>query len=161
MTSTFSSEPAQARRFRLPLAAVVGLAAAVLVIVGSAVGPWANVAGELHVAGEIERFQIHGMVGDGVFTLSLSAVAALLILWRILRGRASGFLTGLAVVLLLIAAVIGMLNWADIDHMPGVYVPAKHFHSDARAAWGLLTTTFGAAAGAVAMAYQVWNDELR
>jgi hypothetical protein len=154
---------AQGQRFRarLPLAAVVGLAAAVLVIVGSAVGPWANVAGELHVGGQIERFQIHGMVGDGVFTLSLSAVTALLILWRILRGRASGFMTGLAVVLLLIAAVIGMLNWADIDHMPGVYVPAKHFHSDARAAWGLLTTTFGAAVGAVAMAYQVWNDELR
>ena len=159
-----SSEPqAQARRFRarLPLAAVVSLAAAVLVIVGSAVGPWANVAGELHAGGQIERFQIHGMVGDGVFTLSLSAVAALLILWRVLRGRASGFLTGLAVVLLLVAAVIGMLNWADIDNMPGVYVPAKHFHSDARAAWGLLTTTFGAAVGAVAMAYQVWNDELR
>ena len=163
MTSTFSSEPAQARRFRprLPLAAVVGLAAAGLVIVGSALGPWANVAGELHVGGEIERFQIYGMVGDGVFTLSLSAVAALLILWRILRGRASGFLTGLAVVLLLIAAVMGMLNWADIDHMPGVYVPAKHFHSDAQAGWGLLTTTFGAPVGAVAMAYQVWNDELR
>lgn len=162
--SAGSSElQAQGQRFRarLPLAAVVGLAAAVLVIVGSAVGPWANVAGELHAGGQIERFQIHGMVGDGVFTLSLSAVTALLILWRILRGRASGFMTGLAVVLLLIAAVIGMLNWADIDHMPGVYVPAKHFHSDARAAWGLLTTTFGAAVGAVAMAYQVWNDELR
>ena len=163
MTSTFSNEPAQARRFRprLPVAAVVGLAAAGLVIVGSALGPWANVAGELHVGGQIERFQIYGRVGDGVFTLALSAVGALLIAWRILRGRASGFLTGLAVVLLLIAAVIGMLNWADIDHMPGVYVPAKHFHSDAQAGWGLLTTTFGAAVGAVAMAYQVWNDELR
>lgn len=143
------------------LAPVIALAAAGLVIVGSAVGPWASVAGELHVGGEIERFQIGGMAGDGVFTLSLSAAAALLILWRILRGRANGFLTGLAVLLLLISAVIGMLNWVDIDNMPGVYVPGKHFHSDARAAWGLLLTTFGAAAGTVAMAYQVWNDELR
>ncbi len=142
------------------------MAGAGLVIVGSAVGPWANVAGELHVGGQIERFQIDGMVGDGVFTLSLSAAAALLILWRLSfvwrrRGRASGFLTGLAVVLLLVSAVIGMLNWVDIDNMPGVYVPGKHFHSDARAAWGLLTTTFGAAIGTVAMTYQVWKDELR
>ena len=151
-------------RIRSPLPAlalVIALAGAGLVIVGSAVGPWANVAGELHAGGQIERFQIDGMVGDGVFTLSLSAAAALLILWRIARGRASGFLTGLAVVLLLVSAVMGMLNWVDIDNMPGVYVPGKHFHSDARAAWGLLTTTFGAAIGTVAMTYQVWKDELR
>ena len=148
-------------RNRFPPAPLVALAGAGLAIAGSAVGPWANVAGELHVSGQIERFQIDGMVGDGVFTLSLSAAAALLILWRVARGRASGFLTGLAVVLLLVAAVMGMLNWADIDNMPGVYVPGKHFHSDAQAAWGLLTTTFGAAIGAAAMAYQVWRDELR
>ena len=140
---------------------MIALAGAGLVIVGSAVGPWANVAGELHAGGQIERFQIGGMVGDGMFTLSLSAAAALVILWRIVRGRVSGFLTGLAVLLLLVSAVMGMLNWVDIDNMPGVYVPGKHFHSDARAAWGLLTTTFGAAIGAVAMAYQVWKDELR
>ena len=145
----------------LTLALAIALVAAGLVIVGSAVGPWADVAGELHVGGQVERFQIGGMAGDGVFTLALAAVAAFLILWRILRGRASGFLTGLAVVLMLVVAVMGMLNWADIDSMPGVYVPAKHFHSDARPAWGLLTTTFGAAVGAVAMAYQVWKDELR
>ena len=140
---------------------MIGLAGAGLAIVGSVAGPWANVAGELYVSGEIDRFQIYGMVGDGVFTLSLSTAAALLILWRIVRGRASGFLTGLAVVLLLVAVVMGMLNWVDIDHMPGVYVPGKHFHSDAQPGWGLLTTTFGAAAGTVAMTYQVWKDELR
>lgn len=144
-----------------PLMALGALLSAALAAIGSAFGPWANVAGELHVGGQIERFQIGGMVGDGVFTLSLSVAAALLILWRIVRGRASGFLTGLAVVLLLVSAVTGMLNWADIDNMPGVYVPGKHFHSDARAAWGLVTTTFGAAIGTVAMAYQVWKDELR
>ena len=148
-------------RSRFPPAPLIALAGAGLVIVGSTVGPWANVAGELHVGGQIERFQIDGMVGDGVFTLALSAAAALLILWRIVRARASGFLTGLAVVLLLVAAVMGMLNWVDIDNMPGVYVPGKHFHSDARAAWGLVATTFGAAVGAIAMAYQVWKDELR
>ncbi len=142
-------------------APLIALAGVGMVIVGSAVGPWANVAGEMHAGGQIERFQIGGLAGDGVFTLSLSAAAALLILWRAARGRASGFLTGLAVVLLLVSAVIGMLNWADIDNMPGVYVPGKHFHSDARAAWGLATTTCGAAIGAMAMVYQVWKDELR
>lgn len=147
--------------YRFAPAPGIALAGAVLAIVGSAAGPWANVAGELYASGEVDRFQIYGMVGDGVFTLSLSTAAALLILWRIMRGRANGFLTGLAVVLLLVALVIGMLNWVDIDHMPGVYVPAKHFHSDAQPGWGLLTTTFGATVGAIAMAYQVWKDELR
>ena len=140
---------------------VIALAAAALVVAGSAVGPWASVAGELYTGGEIERFKVGGMVGDGVFTLCQSAAAGLVILWRILRGRASGFLTGLAVVLLLISTVMGMLNWVDIDNMPGVYEPGKYYHTDARVAWGLLATTFGAAVSTVAMAYQVWNDELR
>ena len=144
-----------------PLMALGALLAATLAAVGSAVGPWASVAGELYTAGEIERFKVGGMVGDGVFTLSLSAAAGLVILWRMLRGRVSGFLTGMAVVLLLITAVIGMLNWVDISNMPGVYQPGKYYHTDARVAWGLLATTFGAAVSAAAMAYQVWNDELR
>ena len=139
----------------------IALAATALVVVGSALGPWASVAGELYSGGEIERFKVGGMVGDGAFTLSLSAVAGLVILWRILRSRANGFLTGLAVVLLLITAVVGMLNWVDIGNMPGVYQPGKYYHTDARVAWGLLATTFGAAVSTVAMAYQVWNDELR
>ena len=142
-------------------ALLVVLAGAGLVIAGSSVGPWASVAGELYTGGEIERYKIGGMVGDGVFTLSLSAAAGLVVLWRILRGRASGFLTGLAVVLLLISTVMGMLNWVDLDNMPGVYQPGKYYHTDARVAWGLLATTFGAAVGTVAMAYQVWDDELR
>ena len=96
-----------------------------------------------------------------MFTLALSAAAGLVILWRILRGRASGFLTGLAVVMLLISTVVGMLNWVDISNMPGVYQPGKYYHTDARVAWGLLATTFGAVVGTAAMAYQVWNDELR
>ena len=101
------------------------------------------------------------MLGDGVFTLILCSISGLIILWRVLRGRATGFLTGLAAVLLLISAVIAMLNWVDIDNMPGVYQPGKYYHSAARPAWGLLLTTFAAAAGALAMAYQVWVDELR
>ena len=143
------------------LVPILALVAAGLVVVGSAIGPWASVAGELYTGGEMERFKVGGMVGDGVFTLALSTAAGLMILWRILRGRASGFLTGLAVVLLLITAVIGMLNWVDISNMPGVYQPGKYYHTDARVAWGLLATTFGAAASTAAMAYQVWNDELR
>lgn len=144
-----------------PLMALGSLAAVALVVAGSAIGPWASVAGELYTGGEIERYKVGGMVGDGVFTLSLSAAAALLILWRVVRGRASGFLTGLAVVLLLVTAVIGMLNWVDIGNMPGVYQPGKYYHTDARVAWGLLATTFGAAVSAAATAYQVWIDELR
>jgi hypothetical protein len=101
------------------------------------------------------------MNGDGVFTLALSAAAVLLILWRLLRGRASGFLSGLAVILLVLSAMIGMLNWADLGNMPGVYEPGKYYHSDARPAWGLLLTTFAGALGALATGYKLWDDELR
>ena len=145
---------------RAPLPAVGGLVGAGLAVAGSA-GPWASVAGELHVGGEVERFQVGGMLGDGVFTLALGAAAGALILWRVLRGRASGFVTGLSALLLLIAAVTGMLNWLDVANMPGVYTPGKYYHTDARAAWGLVVVTFGAAAGAAGMACQVWRDELR
>jgi len=62
---------------------------------------------------------------------------------------------------LVVAAVMAMLNWVDIDNMPGVYVPGKHFHSDAQVGWGLLAAAFGAAIGAIAIAWQVWKDELR
>ena len=150
------------RRFRIgvPVPLLIAAASSGLVIAGS-LGPWATVAGELYVAGEVERFQVDGMIGDGVFTLALSAVAALFILWRLLRGRANGFLLGLAVILLVIAALIGMLNWADLGNMPGVYEPGKYYHSAARPAWGLLLATFGGAAGALAMGYQLWVDELR
>ncbi len=140
---------------------LAALAAAGLVVIGSAVGPWASVAGELYSDGEVERFQVGGLVGDGTFTLALSAAAGLVVLGRLGRGRASGFLVGLAAVLLLISAITGMLNWVDIDHMPGVYQPGKFYHTDARVAWGLLATTLGSAIGAAAVAYQVWNDELR
>lgn len=139
---------------------LIALASGGLVIAGS-LGPWATVAGEVYAGGEVDRFQVDGLIGDGMFTLALSAGTVLLVLWRILRGRASGFLTGLAVVLLVLSAVVGMLNWVDISNMPGVYEPGKYYHTDARPAWGLLATTFAAALGAVALAYQLWSDELR
>ena len=144
----------------MPPAALVALAGAVCAVVGSS-GPWASVAGELYSGGQVERFQIDGMIGDGAFTLGLSAAAALLILMRVARSRISGFLTGTAAVLLMVATLTAMLNWVDVGNMPGVYEPGKYYHTDARAAWGLIMTTLGSAAGAVAMAFQVWMDELR
>ena len=127
-------------------------------------GPWATVAGELYASGSeagVERFKVAGLIGDGLFTLALSAVALLVIIWRGLRGRANGFLLGLAFILLVISAVVGMLNWVDIGNMPGVYQPGKYYHTDARPAWGLLVVTFASAVGALAMAYRLWDDELR
>ena len=147
-------------RSGIPTILLIAVAASALVIAGS-LGPWATVAGELYTQGEIQRFQVYGMNGDGVFTLALSAAAVLLILWRLLRGRASGFLSGLAVILLVLSAMIGMLNWVDLGNMPGVYEPGKYYHSDARPAWGLLLTTFAGALGALATGYKLWDDELR
>ncbi len=90
---------------------MIALVLSLLSALGST-GAWATVAGELYTRGEFERFQIGGLIGDGVFTLVLCSTAGLIILWRVVRGRATGFLTGLAVVLLLASTVIAMLNWA-------------------------------------------------
>lgn len=145
---------------RPPVPLLVAAVTAVLVAVGST-GPWARVLGETYVNDEIEVFSVRGTVGDGMATLALGILAGVLILWRLVRTHSSGFVLGAAIVVLVVVVVVGMLNWLDVSHMPGVSEPGRYFRTGARAAWGLIVVTLAASAGVSALAYQLWNDELR
>lgn len=144
----------------LPAPLLVAAVTSVLVAVGS-IGPWARVLGEKYVNGEIEVFAVRGTVGDGLATLALGILAGVLILWRLVRAHSSGFVLGAALVVLVVVVVVGMLNWLDASHMPGVDQPGRYFRTGARAAWGLIVVTLAALAGVGALAYQLWDDELR
>lgn len=143
-----------------PMPLLVAAVTTVLVAVGST-GPWARVLGEKYVNDEIEVFSVRGTVGDGIATLALGILAGVLILWRLVRTRSSGFVLGAAIVLLVVVIVVGMLNWLDVSHIPGVDQHGRYFQTGARAAWGLIVVTLAALAGVGALAYQLWNDELR
>ena len=145
---------------RLPVPLLVAAVTTVLVAVGST-GPWARVLGEKYVNDEIEVFSVRGTVGDGMATLALGILAGVLILWRLVRTHSSGFVLGAAIVVLVVIVVVGMLNWLDVSHMPGVDQHGRYFRTGARAAWGLIVVTLAALAGVSALAYQLWNDELR
>ena len=144
----------------LPVAVLVSLAAALLAAFGST-STWAIAYGERDADDEIERFLVSGTVGDGTVTLILAAVSGLLILWRLLLPRTTGFVLGLAAVLLMVVMVVGMLNWVDVSHMPGIFEPGKYFRTGVDPGWGLILVTLSAAIGMVASAYQLWQDELR
>ena len=133
---------------------------AVLAAIGS-VSPWANVSGERFIDDRIERFSVYGTVGDGDATLILALISCFLILWRIVLRRTSSFVPAIAAVLLLVIAVVGMLNWADVSHIPGVYEPGKYFRSGATVGWGLILVTVSSAIAASSLAYQIWRQELR
>jgi hypothetical protein len=144
----------------LPVPLLIAAVTIVLVAVGST-GPWARVFGEKYVNDEFEVLSVKGTVGDGMATLALGILAGVLILWRLVRTHSSGFVLGAAIVVLVVVVVVGMLNWLDVSHMPGVDQHGKYFRAGARAAWGLMVVTLAAFAGVSALAYQLWNDELR
>ncbi len=143
-----------------PVPLLVAAVTTVLVAVGST-GPWARVLGEKYVNDEIETWSVRGTVGDGMGTLALGILAGVLILWRLVRSHSSGFVLGAAIVMLVVVVVVGMLNWLDVSHMPGVDQHGRYFRTGVRAAWGLIVVTLAALAGVSALAYQLRNDELR
>ena len=145
---------------RLSVPRLVAAGAPVLVVFGST-RTWARISGERFVGDAVDVLSVNGTAGDGVATLLLGAVAGVLFLWRLVRPYASGFLPGTAIVALMIVAVVGMLNWLDAAHMPGVDQHGKYFRTGVQAGWGLIVLTLAAGAGAVALAYQIYYDELR
>ena len=105
-----------------------------------------------------------GMVpifGDGTVVLVMASLAAALILWRMVwPPKSSGFILSGILILLLLSAVIGTVNWA----YPG-YIPQADsrtfFKSSVEVSWGLVIMCVGLWPGVVAAAYQLWADELR
>ena len=136
------------------------LTGAALAAIGS-ISTWATVSGESFIDESIERFSVDGAVGDGAGTFILALVSCSLILWRVILPRTTGFVPAIAVVLLLVIAVVGMLNWSDVSHIPGVYEPGKYFRTGAEVGWGLILVTVSSAISASLLAYLIWQDELR
>ncbi|MFQ6027833.1 MAG: hypothetical protein ACE5Q6_10115 [Dehalococcoidia bacterium] len=106
---------------------------------------------------------VHGMIpltGDGMFSAILGSVSGLLILWRLLRPGASGFVLFTASVLLLVSGIVGVVNWANVGNVP-TPDPDVFFRGDVGLRWGLIMMTLGAWPGVVFTGYQLWKDELQ
>ena len=142
-----------------------------LVIIGS-IAPWASVPSFGYVYGfagkeayvfTVKGTAAHGMIpltGDGMVPLVLGSFAAVLVVWRMVRSRASGFVLGAVVTLLLVSGVIGMVNWSNPGSIPSPD-PSSFFRGDVVASWGVIMMTIAAWSGLLATAYQLWKDELR
>ena len=162
-----------ARRGALPLSAplLFAVGSAVLVIIGS-LAPWAHApsfgyvygftGNEAHVL-TVNGTAAHGMIplmGDGMVPLVLGSIAAVLVVWRLAWSRASGFVLGTVIALLLVSGVIGMVNWSNPGSIPSPD-PSSFFKGDVAASWGVMMMTIAAWSGLLATAYQLWKDELR
>ena len=167
-----SMEASAPRLSALPISMFVCAIGSALAIIG-ALGPWARVPtyqagyGDA-VAGKgvfwVMGLDAPGMVpifGDGTVVLVMASLAAALILWRMVwPPKSSGFILSGILILLLLSAVIGTVNWA----YPG-YIPQADsrtfFKSSVEVSWGLVIMCVGLWPGVVAAAYQLWADELR
>lgn len=140
-----------------------GLLAAALVIVGS-IGPWARMWAVGFVGEDVHAFYINGISGDGRVTLVLGILAAVLILWRLLRRRSSTWSTivqSAAIVILVIAGLVGVFNWSELDEVSGADLGAKYLRYGFQPGWGLILVTVTGFTGAAALAYQIWRDHFR
>ena len=154
----------------LPVPDVLGLFAAALVAFGST-RPWARVWGVGFSTDDIEVTYVNGMDGgsaDAQATLVFGVIACIVILWRLIRPRSSGIVLGAAILVLAVAGLVGMLNWFDSGstatfgawRIPGDQC-AEYFQCGYQAGWGLIVVTFAGFAGAGALTYQLWYDQLR
>ena len=164
------SNAARPRAFPIPMfVAILGVG---LVIYG-AISPWARVPTYSNIygrpGGETEIFWVTGteapgmipLVGDGMISLILAAMAGVLILWRLLYPpRSSGFLLA--------------CHFCNVggQHLCGLGQPGQRGqHSESRLAvvlessvevsWGLIVFCIGSWLGLLASGYQLWQDELR
>ena len=116
-------------------------------------------------AGEdVDALYINGISGDGRVTLVLGILAAVLILWRLLRRRASTWSTivqSAAIVILVIAGLVGVFNWSELDEISGADLGVEYLRYGFQPGWGLILVTVTGFTGAASLAYQIWNDHFR
>lgn len=116
------------------------------------------------VGEDVHAFYINGISGDGRVTLVLGILAAVLILWRLLRRRSSTWSTivqSAAIVILVIAGLVGVFNWSELDEVSGADLGAKYLRYGFQPGWGLILVTVTGFTGAAALAYQIWRDHFR
>ena len=155
-----------------PPAMVISAVSAALVIVG-ALGPWARVPTYQAVygvrEGDVAVFWVRGveapgmipLVGDGMIALIMAALAGVLILWRLIHPpKSSGFILLAIFALLLLAALVGTVNWANVGNIPQTN-SRLFFSGSVEVSWGLIVLCLGVWPGVLAAAYQLWQDELR
>ena len=147
-------------RILLPATYLLGLLAAVLVVVGST-RAWARTWGEGFFGEPIEVNYANGINGDGQVTLAIGILAIAMILWRLLRPRSSTFLLAATIVVFVIAGLVGVFNWSEVRQIAEVYRDAKYFRFGYDIGWGLVLVTVAGFTGAGALAYQMWNDHFR
>ena len=132
----------------LPTPELFSLLAALLVITGN----------------EVEIIYVNGTIGDGRITLALGILAAVLITWRLLRQRASTWSTigqTTTIVILVIAGLIGVFNWSELNKIPGLDHGSKFFQYGFHPGWGLVLLTVAGLTGASALVYQMWREHFR
>ena len=147
----------------LPTAELFGLLSALLVIVGSA-GAWVRIWGVGFVGDEVEIIYVNGTIGDGRVTIALGILAAVLIIWRLLRQRSSTWSTivqAATIVILIIAGLVGVFNWSELNKIPGLDHGSKFFQYGFQPGWGLILLTIAGLAGAGALVYQMWQEHYR
>ncbi len=150
---------------------IAGISVA-LVMVG-AVSPWARVPGYKAIydrpGAAADVFWVRGteapgmipLVGDGLVILVLAALAAVMVLWRLLRPpKSSGFILLALFILLLLAALVGVVNWANAGNIPRADSRA-FFSGSVEVSWGLILLCLSIWPGVLATAYQLWTDELK
>ncbi|RIK43771.1 MAG: hypothetical protein DCC58_09140 [Chloroflexi bacterium] len=117
----------------LALPALLMLASAVLVVVGS-IGPWAT----------IFLGSISGLDGDGRLTFFLGIVAGIVALLRIAQPTRRRALAWLAAGVFTVAAVISIYDWSNLQQ-----VADSSSIAIIRVGWGLQLTAIAAVAGAL------------
>ena len=147
----------------LPATELFGLLTAVLVIIGSTL-PWARMWAVGFVGDDIDIIYVNGVVGDGLVTLGLGILATVLILWRLFRRRSSTFSTivlSATIVILVIAGLVGVFNWSELDQISGADLGEKYLRYGFQPGLGLILVTVTGFTGAAALAYQLWNDHFQ
>ena len=164
------SNAARPRAFPIPMfVAILGVG---LVIYG-AISPWARVPTYSNIygrpGGETEIFWVTGteapgmipLVGDGMISLILAAMAGVLILWRLLYPpRSSGFLLLAIFAMLAVSTFVGSVNLVNVGNIPRAD-SRLFFESSVEVSWGLIVFCIGSWMGLLASGYQLWQDELR
>ena len=127
------------------IAGVLGMLCGLLVVAGS-LGPWVTTQ-----VFPREPIAIHGVEGDGRFTL-WCGLAAVICLVALIASPRRGGLGVVAAGALFLAALIGIADWTNVSEHLGRLGPQTRL--EAEIGWGLQAVTIGGLVGSLLAAIQ-------